>query len=106
MGLDETVVRPFALVGGRTGAGRADFDLIAIIQRAPSSAAWTGVPEHDAILAAAPRTVAELAADLDLPIGVVRVLLADLLQNGLIVVRRPAPFTRVIEEVIDGLHAL
>jgi Protein of unknown function (DUF742) len=106
MGLDETVVRPFALVGGRTGQGRADFDLMSVVDRAPAAAAWTGVPEQDAILAAAPRTVAELAADLDLPIGVVRVLLGDLLENGLIVVRRPAPFTRVIEEVIDGLHAL
>ncbi|WP_244178660.1 DUF742 domain-containing protein [Streptomyces rubellomurinus] len=41
-----------------------------------------------------PQSVAELAADLDLSVGVVRVLLGDLPAAGLIRVNRPAPPAR------------
>jgi hypothetical protein len=55
--------------------------------------------------------VAELAADADLPVGVVRVLLGDLLEAGFVKVRRPVPPAqlpdeRILREVIEGLRAL
>ncbi|MER7053320.1 DUF742 domain-containing protein [Streptomyces sp. NPDC000351] len=57
------------------------------------------------------RSVAELAADADLPVGVVRVLLGDLVELGSVIVSRPVPPARlpderVLREVIDGLRAL
>ncbi|MBA9007436.1 DUF742 domain-containing protein [Thermomonospora cellulosilytica] len=115
------VVRPYALTGGRTRPAGSDFDLIAIVEtvdepgpagdghgeRLPRS------PEHLTIceLCRTPLSVAEVASELDLALGVVRVLLGDLLDHGLIRVRRPAPVAqfpneRVLKEVIDGLHAL
>jgi hypothetical protein len=55
--------------------------------------------------------VAEIASHLDLPIGIVRVLLGDLLDRELIRVHHPGPTTqlpteRLFKEVIDGLRAL
>ena len=43
-------------------------------------------PEHRQILALCrePMTVVDLASDIDLPVGVVRVLLSDLSQHGII----------------------
>lgn len=109
------VVRPYAMTRGRTRTTQTDFDLIAIVVTADVSSldqAELG-PEHDTILELCrhPLSVAEVASELDLPLGVVRVLLGDLLEHGLIFMRQPAPVTqlpneRVLEEVIDGLHAL
>ncbi|WP_309094671.1 DUF742 domain-containing protein [Streptomyces sp.] len=55
--------------------------------------------------------VAELAAGADLPVGVVRVLLGDLLELGCVTVSRPVPPAqlpdeRILREVIEGLRAL
>lgn len=116
--LDEAagpVVRPYAMTRGRTRPVRTDFDLIAIIVTSGATAPdWHAFgPEHAAILdkCRTPLSVAEIVSETDLPLGVVRVLLGDLLDHGLVSVRRPAPVTqlpneRVLKEVIDGLHAL
>lgn len=58
-----------------------------------------------------PLSVAELAAELDLPVGVVRVLIGDLLDAELVHVSRPVPPAelpdeKVLREVIEGLRAL
>jgi hypothetical protein len=114
------VVRPYALTGGRTDpAGNTVLDLIAVIAASgptpgPAELAKLG-PEHRKLLSLcqAPVTVADVAADIALPLGVVRVLLADLIQQDKITVlpRPPArPQTStdldVLKEVLDGLRAL
>jgi Protein of unknown function (DUF742) len=114
------VVRPYALTGGRTDpAGNTVLDLIAVVAASgptlgPAELAKLG-PEHRKLLSLcqAPVTVADVAADIALPLGVVRVLLADLIQQDKITVlpRRPArPQTStdldVLKEVLDGLRAL
>jgi hypothetical protein len=54
--------------------------------------------------------VVELAADIDLPVGVVRVPLSGLSQHGIIRVlltpRGPGTSERLLRDVLDGLHAL
>ncbi|HEY7488304.1 MAG TPA: DUF742 domain-containing protein [Streptosporangiaceae bacterium] len=109
------VVRPYALTRGRTRPTREGFDLIAIIAAAATSSfAPPGAgPEHLAILELCirPLSVAEISAKLRLPLGVVRVLLGDLLEHGLIAVRKPAPTNQtpdehVLKEVLHGLKAL
>ncbi|MFA1544737.1 DUF742 domain-containing protein [Actinomadura chokoriensis] len=116
------VVRPYAVTGGRTHYDGDEFDLVALIAVAdpPETAdgalpaeRWAPEPEHDMILelCRTPLSVAEIASDLELPLGVVRVLLGDLLDHSLIQVRRPAPVAqfpseRVLKEVIDGIRAL
>jgi hypothetical protein len=109
------VVRPYAVTGGRTRHTGSDFDLIAIIESAdvlPPDTLVLG-PELITIveICRSSLSVAEVASELDLPVGIVRVLLGDLLDHGLIVVRRPSPVAqfpneRILKDVIDGLHAL
>ncbi|MDJ0381101.1 DUF742 domain-containing protein [Streptomyces sp. G-G2] len=114
------LVRPYAMTGGRTKPGPhgVRFDLIALVAVEPG-AVDTALesllgPEHRSLLGlCGPQTqsVAELAADADLPVGVVRVLLGDLLEAGHVRVSRPVPPAqlpdeRILREVIEGLRAL
>jgi len=109
------VVRPYAVTGGRTKHDAGDFDLIAIIETAdvplPDSLVLGPEQERILLLCLAPLSVAEVASEVDLAVGVVRVLLGDLLDHELILVRQPAPVAQfpnagVLKEVIDGIHAL
>ena len=109
------VVRPYALTRGRTRPTGEALDLIALVT------AVRGVevnpmeldPEHLALLRMCrlPASVADLAADLDLPVGVVQILLADLRERSLIHVHHPTlparlPDPRILREVADGLRRL
>jgi hypothetical protein len=114
------LVRPYAMTGGRTKPGPTGvrFDLIALVTLdagAPGVDDDTALgPEHRALIELCrtePQSVAELAAGADLPVGVVRVLLGDLLELGCVTVSRPVPPAqlpdeRILREVIEGLRAL
>ncbi|MEV6839469.1 DUF742 domain-containing protein [Streptomyces sp. NPDC051133] len=114
------LVRPYAMTGGRTQPGPTGvrFDLIALVTLDPAAPAFdddTALgPEHRTLLELCrteTQSVAELAADADLPVGVVRVLLGDLLELGRVTVSRPVPPAqlpdeRILREVIAGLRAL
>lgn len=125
------LVRPYAMTGGRTEPGPSGvrFDLIALVTLDAGTAGLddtaldvgaTGLddttlgPEHRALIPlchSETQSVAELAAGVDLPVGVVRVLLGDLLETGSVKVSRPVPPARlpdekILREVIDGLRAL
>lgn len=120
------VVRPYAMTRGRTrGTAAEPLDLIALVtaeidgtEELPADAGLPGgqslAPEHAEILhrcRRASESVAELAAGLDLPLGVIRVLVSDLLDAGLVRVSRPIPAAQlpdenILREVIDGLRAL
>lgn len=114
------LVRPYAMTGGRTKPGPTGvrFDLIALVT---IDKAAPGVdedsllgPEHRALIdlcRSETQSVAELAADADLPVGVVRVLLGDLMELGCVTISRPVPPAqlpdeRILREVIEGLRAL
>ncbi|MEO3869852.1 DUF742 domain-containing protein [Nonomuraea sp. B12E4] len=111
------VVRPYAVTRGRTRpTSSSSLDLLAIVAstRSPAPAnADLGV-QHRRLLgcvAAQNRPVAEVASELGLPVGVVRVLLGDLLEHGLVTVRQPrdkatAATESLLQEVINGLRAL
>lgn len=112
------VVRPYALTGGRTApAGDAVLDLISIVAASgptPGAADAPALsPEHRRLLELCqqPVTVADVTADMDLPLGVVRILLADLIAEDLIAVqprRAAVPQARrdLLQEVLDGLRSL
>ncbi|MBV1851829.1 DUF742 domain-containing protein [Catellatospora tritici] len=107
------VVRPYMVTGGRVRPKTTDFDLITYVVATATLAADTPTPEHQAILAFTqePRALAELASRVDLPLGVVRVLLCDLLQDGLIARYDPPstdhlPNVDTLQAVIHGLRAL
>ena len=113
------VVRPYAMTRGRTtSAGQHRLDLIAVVVSEPQAddpdADATLSPEHVDIVDLcrdAPQSVAELAAGLDLPIGVVRVLVGDLVAGEFVHVTRPVPPAElpdesILRDVINGLRAL
>ncbi|WP_447036183.1 DUF742 domain-containing protein [Streptomyces sp. DSM 118878] len=114
------VVRPYAMTRGRTTSpGQHRLDLIAVViaEAQPSGdheADQTLSPEHVDIVDLCrdtPQSVAELAAELDLPIGVVRVLIGDLVDDELVHVTRPVPPAElpdenILRDVISGLRAL
>ncbi|MBP0461441.1 DUF742 domain-containing protein [Streptomyces montanisoli] len=113
------VVRPYAMTRGRTGTGaRHRLDLIALVVPEPA-AGRPGLdrklsPEHVEIVERSvrtPQSIAELASGLDLPVGVIRVLVGDLLDDELVHVTRPVPpaelpDVNILREVINGLRAL
>ena len=108
------VVRPYALTGGRTRPIGKSIDLIALvtaIRGLPPDPVGLE-PEHVMVLRRCrlPTSVADLAADLDLPLGVVRILLADMRERGLIMIHHPVPTRltdpRILREVADGLRKL
>ncbi len=113
------VVRPYAMTRGRTtSATQHRLDLIAVVVTEPhtddSEADQALSPEHVDIVGLcrdAPQSVAELAAGLNLPIGVVRVLIGDLVDVEMVHVKRPIPPAElpdesILRDVINGLRAL
>src|ERR1700688_4327941 len=106
------VVRPYALTQGRTRHAGESFDLVATVM-ATSYVGDLGAlaPEHISVLQLAriPTTVADIASDLDLPLGVVRVILADLRELGLVAISTPVAMAERIDkhtlrEVLNGLR--
>ncbi|MCT9093986.1 DUF742 domain-containing protein [Streptomyces sp. ASQP_92] len=113
------VVRPYAMTRGRTtSVGQHRLDLIAVVVPEPAAddpgRDQTLSPEHVEIVERcgdSPQSIAELAAGLDLPVGVVRVLVGDLVADALVHVTRPVPPAELpdeslLREVINGLRAL
>lgn len=108
------LVRSFALTGGRVRTN-TDFDLLAhvVTTNRASSMLRQVQPEHRSILAhaATPISLAELASQVDLPLGVVRVLLGDLIELDAIAIQEPAalgsaPDDNVLKAVIHALRTL
>ncbi|MEU8200688.1 DUF742 domain-containing protein [Streptosporangium sp. NPDC049046] len=128
------IIRPYTMTRGRTRVAGAHFDLMSVVvavdpHRGPRPPAGRGdlangvmavgdprqglQPEHLAILDAcrAPTPVVELAARTALAVGVLRVLLGDLRESGLIAVRPPAPPSAIprenlLRDLLAGLRSL
>ena len=109
------VVRPYAVTSGRTlPSGGASFGLIDVVvatsERQPQFLRLG--PEHRRILSLCrrPTPIVDLTSEIDLPLGVVRVLLGDLISEGLVGVlstqKQPATDQRLLRMVLDGLESL
>jgi hypothetical protein len=104
--------------GRTTSAAQHRLDVIAVVvtetQADDPEGDHTLSPEHVDIVdlcREAPQSVAELSAELDLPIGVVRVLIGDLVDAEFVHVNRPVPPAElpdesILRDVINGLRAL
>jgi Protein of unknown function (DUF742) len=107
------VARPYTVTGGRTRPrGERQFDLIDIVVAtgAEPGGGFAPGPEHGHILGLChrPTVVADLTAAVGLPLGLVRVLLADLLYEDLISMSKQAQRTdrRLLQKVLDSLKAM
>ncbi|GAB3967791.1 hypothetical protein GCM10029978_035970 [Actinoallomurus acanthiterrae] len=113
-GESSSLVRPYAVTGGRTKP-RYDLPIEALISAAPYPRRdiTTLTPEFKAIIDLCRnwRSVAEVSALLRLPLGVARVLIADMAHEGLVRVHQ-SPFTegqpdlQLLERVLVGLRKL
>jgi hypothetical protein len=106
------LVRAFAVTSGRTRPSRF-LDMVTLVMTvAPTVAAPS--PEHRAILrlCAAPRSVAEVASTLNLPLVAAKVLVSDLVELGGVVFKTPLKSDdpgfdhKLIRTVIDGVRRL
>ena len=106
------VVRAYAVTGGRVRPVAGGFDLVAFVVAKGGTPPSHLSPEQRAILAASrePLSVAEVAAKLNLALGVIRVLLGDLLAADLISMYEPPAARRhdedILKAVVNGLRAL
>lgn len=108
------VARPYTVTRGRTTPGHGQLDLISLVVTPHAVPATAQLfPEQARIIERCrrPLSVAEVAAELDLPLGTVRVLLGDLLEAGLIELHEPpavstAPSRELLEALLAGLQAL
>ncbi len=109
------VVRPYTMTGGRASPRTGGLDLLTYVEAlyAPEADLVHLQPEHRTILAITrtAHSVAEIAAQLDLPLGVVRVLIGDLVQESLVSTFDSSagvhpPDENILQAVIDGLRSL
>ena len=110
------VVRPYAMTKGRTvpvsGSRVGLTDVVMAVTDAPIPADVRLSPAHRRILGHChqPITVVDLASDMDLPVGVIRVLIGDLKHCGALRVvaasQEQATNERLLKEVLDALQAL
>ncbi|GLZ43824.1 hypothetical protein Acsp06_00090 [Actinomycetospora sp. NBRC 106375] len=107
-----TRVRPYVRTRGRTRS-RSDLAVETLVS-IPSPRPPLEDPEHVALgdVVADPRSVAEVAALLSVPLGVARVIIDDMAGAGLLLVHpravaaTGAPSRDMMQRVLDGLHRL
>jgi hypothetical protein len=108
------VVRPYAITGGRTQPARADLELEALVFTDPAALAGADLGDERraiALLCAEVLSVAEISAHLAIPVGVTRVLVADMVTDGLVHLHRPGapgdrPDLALLERVLEGLRSI
>jgi hypothetical protein len=116
------LVRPYAVTHGRTRP-RLDIALEALVEttnrgRAAGTSSGGSRHEHQYIAAMCDggrlQSLAEIAARMQLPLGVARVIIADMAADGLVAVHEPTSLddesdavgTELLERVLSGLRRL
>ena len=113
-GEQTSLVRPYAVTGGRT-APRTKLAIEALVSSVTAlhHDLSNRTPEYQAIssLCRQVRSVAEISAMLRIPLGVSRILVADMAAEGLVQVHQPQldagkPDLNLLERVLSGLRRL
>ncbi|MGM1065576.1 DUF742 domain-containing protein [Saccharothrix sp. Mg75] len=112
---DEDPDRLYTITGGRSRVDAGSVDLVTLIvsESEPSPGMQS---EHVRILRTCrrPTAVVELSSDLGLPVSVVKILLCDLLDAGVVTARHPMnrrtpdelPSPELLKQVLIGLQNL
>jgi hypothetical protein len=106
-------VRPYAITGGRTRAA-TEVPIEAIVYRTPKgekAVASMSMERRQILdLLSSPQSAAEISGRLRLPLGVARVVVGDLVDEGFVALNTRSatgrPDLRLLERVLDGLQAL
>jgi Protein of unknown function (DUF742) len=107
------LVRPYAVARGRTRPTRHDLEMTTLVVAARPDRHVNVDPEYTHILRMCqrPLSIAEVSGTLNLPLVVVKVLLSDLIDWGLIIFRSPPrtsdiPQMELLQAVLDGIRKL
>ena len=114
---ESRVVRPYTLTRGRTRSERVDLPLEALVRGVAPASRPNETAERRRILELTSTeilSVVEISAHLRLPLGVVRVLVGDLADDGLVLVHTGTPTSqapasaqlKVLESVLNGISSL
>lgn len=114
------LIRPYTMTGGRTGADQPYIALEALVSATPTGLRnkhqyrWEAARVID--LSTTETAIVEIAARLDIPIGVVRVVVADLAHRGAVQISEPPSevpaslegytYTTLLQKVLDGIKSL
>ncbi|MFJ6195676.1 DUF742 domain-containing protein [Micromonospora sp. NPDC092111] len=110
------LVRPYAVTRGRTEPSR-DIALEAVLTSSPTQVAESRFAGHDkhriaTVCEGRAQSLAEIAAYTRMPLGVARVLVADLVADGLLTLHTAAPAEgfeermEILGRVLSGLRRL
>jgi len=111
------LVRAFALTGGRVGTEGHGLNLITLVSTArllpeplPLAKESTAIVR---MCQERPLSVAEVSARLDVLVAVAKILISDLIDDGLLIARPPArtdstdePDMNLLQAVLDGVRKL
>ena len=107
------LVRPYAVARGRTRPTRHDLEMTTLVVAVKADRHVNVDREYAHIIRISrrPLSVAEISATLNLPLAVVKVLLSDLIDWGLVIFRSPPrasdiPRTELLQAVLDGIRKL
>ncbi|NNH71109.1 DUF742 domain-containing protein [Nocardia uniformis] len=110
------VVRLYAVTRGRAGTRRTDVDMVTRVVTSSFGRLRRHEPEYAAIveLARSPLSVAEIAARLHLPITAAKILVGDLIGDGVLDFRAPVSSDEanapddlnVLRAVLKGIQRL
>jgi hypothetical protein len=106
---EESFVRPFIVTGGRTLPLRDDLriETLVVADRAALTAPLRFELQTVVRLCQQPRSVAEVAATLHVPLGVAKVVIGDLMAAGHVTVHQPGELAvATIERIRDLVRAL
>jgi hypothetical protein len=111
---DPRRVRPYAMTGGRTRPTHDDLEIEAVVSTTSVGEQTPKLTVEQRAIAALCHdilSIAEVSAQLHLPLGVVRVLVGDMADEHLVMVYRPAqagdhPDLALLERVLYGLHTI
>src|SRR5207249_2484309 len=106
---DEVLVRPYLVTGGRTRPLHDGLRVETLVSAVPSALYAPLQFEMRRIieLCQTPRSLAEIAVALAMPLGVVRVLVGDLVVGGYTTVHGSTDITiEVLERIRDRVRAL
>lgn len=110
---ESSLIRPYSLTGGRTRPSREDLTMTSQVVAVPSVEAAELDEELELILSVCvhPISVAEVASRSGFALGVLRVLLSDLVDQGRMVVHASGwehrrPDTHMLRSVLDRIREL
>ena len=105
---DGTLIRPYMVTGGRTRPLRDGLRVETVVQAAPAALHAPLKFERRRIveLCQEPRSIAEIAVALTIPLGVARVLVADLVTGDFVAIQESRITTDMIERIRDRVRAL